>query len=148
MANAGYTKFLIELIQVPLVWVMRNATCSLSAPTADDIAYALDRMRGWLTLAAADIRAESPSFEIAASLQVFANVGPLNRTTDWKDPFARLAATCNADVDRLFSQYELYASEVARERAASSVKVNMRDAWPQMVERLTRPRVRSAYPGD
>ena len=150
MTNAGYTKFLSEQLQVPFVWAMRNVTCSLSAPTAADIAYTLDRMRGWLKLAAAEIRAEFPRFEIAAPLQVFTNAGPLNRTAaDWQAPFARLAAACHADVDRLISQYEIYASEVARERAASSVKAKtMRDSWLQTVERLTRPRVRDAYPDD
>ena len=107
-------------------------------------------MRGWLKLAAAEIHAEFPCFELAAALRVFSNVGPLNRTAaDWKVPFARLATACHVDVDRLISQYEVYACEVERERAASSVKTqSMRASWLQTVERLTRPRVRASYPSD
>ena len=68
LTKTGYTSFLIETLRVPLVWVMQNTTCSLSAPSNEDIAYALDRMRGWLKLAAAESRVEFPSFKIVVPL--------------------------------------------------------------------------------
>ena len=44
----GYTKFLIETLCEPLVWVVRGKSFSLLAPSDTDVAFALDHMRPWV----------------------------------------------------------------------------------------------------
>ena len=98
LTQVGYTSFLFDTLKTPLVWVMRDSTCSLSSPLDADIAYALDRMRGWLKLAVAELKVESPCFEVAQALAVFNNPGTLDRNAPgWRVPFDRFATACDVD---------------------------------------------------
>ena len=74
LVRVGYTRLLLEQLKAPLVWVMRNKSFVLSAPSANDIAFCLDHMRSWMKLALAELRAEFPDFVMAQAFKVFGMV--------------------------------------------------------------------------
>eukprot|EP00959_Pyramimonas_sp_CCMP1952_P358719 7511179-Pyramimonas_sp.AAC.2 len=64
----GYTSTMLALLKKQLVWQVGNETCVLgdeSGVRDDVIERCLGRMRSWIILARASLRAEFPSWEIS-----------------------------------------------------------------------------------
>ena len=104
----GYIGIILEQLRQPTVWFVGERGYTPTPPSQGDINTCLGRMRAWLRLAAAEISAEFPSWEVAQSFRIFDLVAgtPQTQSPDFHRHVSRLARACGVNSDMLQAELD------------------------------------------
>ena len=147
----GYTQFMVEFLSSPRVLRWHNHAKVLECASADTITRCLNRMRCWVALAIATIKAEFPGWHVLQAFRVFgcqpetrSAVG--NQSSQVKEPLTILAKVFGVDPMQLQQEYSdvlPLAQHIARSDRVSNV-----DAWTRALKKLqtSQWQVRKSHP--
>ena len=112
---------------------------NLTATSADDVAWCLAHMRSWLRLAAAEIAAEFPDYEVCQAFRIFELTGAPDNNNGGderalRSHVARLALACQVDRASLLAEFRDMRHEAQQHQRSSGCDSRM--AWKSALARL------------
>ncbi len=145
----GYTQLTLEFLAKPFVRVARGRVFTLAQVKDSDIQWCLDRLRGWLVLAHAEVKAEFPCWEVAQAFRIF-NIGTTSSSDISEEEHVShlecLAKVVGVNAMDLRSQYDAYSGFAEREIKAS--RCNAKDGWQRALQMVSKRQssIRGLYP--